>query len=271
MKLLVIGDFQGVFPAKLKRKLKKEAFDAVIALGDYAGIEAWNPYLLYALRCFKDGDFPPSAKEFFGKKKYKQLRKKDQEGAARVFRELNALGKPVFFIFGNHDNDWHKHPYSRRTPLKKNTTFLKKCKNLLSINYRTRVYNGIRLLGFGGHMDVDTNTGREARTRKARARKKLFSLFTPNRETIFVVHYPPKGVFDVIKNKKNPFNRTSVGVRAFTAAIKRFKPNVVLCGHMHEYQGKKKLHGVPVINPGSADEGKYAILEYPSLRVRFEH
>ena len=30
---------------------------------------------------------------------------------------------------------------------------------------------------------------------------------------------------------------------------------------MHEYRGMKKLFGVPVINSGDAEEGKYAVVE----------
>ena len=66
-------------------------------------------------------------------------------------------------------------------------------------------------------------------------------------------------------------NGQSAGIGFFSEAIKKYKPLVVLCGHMHEYQGIKKLHGVPVVNPGDAEKGKYAIVEIGGKgRARFE-
>ena len=70
--------------------------------------------------------------------------------------------------------------------------------------------------------------------------------------------------FDIIKdNKDNPMNNKSAGVNFFNEAIKKYKPKLVFCGHMHEYQDMKKLHGVPVINPGDGEKGKAAIITLP--------
>jgi Icc-related predicted phosphoesterase len=38
---------------------------------------------------------------------------------------------------------------------------------------------------------------------------------------------------------------------------------------MHEYQGKKKLGKSLVVNPGYAHNGKAAIIDWPSLKVKF--
>jgi hypothetical protein len=46
MRILAIGDFQGTFPEKLKRKLKKEEFDIVVGVGDYAGIKEWRTWVM---------------------------------------------------------------------------------------------------------------------------------------------------------------------------------------------------------------------------------
>ena len=56
-------------------------------------------------------------------------------------------------------------------------------------------------------------------------------------------------------------NGKSTGQQFFTEAIRKYQPLVVFCGHMHEYSGMKKLHGVPVVNPGNAEKGKYAVVE----------
>jgi len=109
--------------------------------------------------------------------------------------------------------------------------------------------------------------------RHIKVRERLFSILDKIRKNknprVFIFHYPPYGVFDIIKDKKdNPMNGKSAGVKFFTEAIKKYKPKLVLCGHMHEYQGAKKLHGCLVVNPGDAQKGKYAIVDYPSLKVK---
>ena len=161
----------------------------------------------------------------------------------------------------------------------------KKQKNLISINYRTKVVKGYRFLGFGGYMDTDEMLKRQSydsmeatvgrRKRRARSKKKLDSMLKnvgKNDKAIFVFHYTPRGVFDVIKDRKNVFHGENMGISIFSDAIKKKKPVFALCGHMHEYQGMKKLHGVPVINPGDAGHGKCAVIEIKDkklLRVRF--
>ena len=139
-------------------------------------------------------------------------------------------------------------------------------------------------VGFGGYMDIEAffdkkqfNENKfkiEKRLKRhIKVRERLFSILDKIRKNknprVFIFHYPPYGVFDIIKDKKdNPMNGKSAGVKFFTEAIKKYKPKLVLCGHMHEYQGAKKLHGCLVVNPGDAQKGKYAIVDYPSLKVK---
>ncbi len=106
--------------------------------------------------------------------------------------------------------------------------------------------------------------------RRERTKKKLFEMLSKTLgKRIFILHYPPRGVFDIIRDKKdNPMNGQSAGIGFFSEAIRKYNPLLVLCGHMHEYQGMKKLHGVPVVNPGDAEKGKYAIVELENGRVK---
>jgi len=77
MKILVVGDFQGVFPEKLKRKIAGEEFDFVVGVGDYGGIKEWRPWIINDLARAKRGMPRISPQDFFGKKKFKELLKKD--------------------------------------------------------------------------------------------------------------------------------------------------------------------------------------------------
>jgi len=276
MKLLVIGDFHGNFPEKLKRKIKREKIDLVIGLGDYSGIPEWKPMVMKRLKAAKEGREIPSPEEIIGKKEFKKLLKKDFELGKNVLYNLDKIGKG-FYIFGNGDDEWYKYPFDKKVDSVKkiNINFLKKLKNLKNINYKKTKFKGLEIIGFGGYMDIDAVfdkkefKGAENKEqlkgrirRREKAKERFFNLLKNIKDKkIFVLHYSPKGFFDIIKDiKSNPMNGKSAGINFFTEAIKKYKPLLVVCGHMHEYQGKKKLGKTIIINPGSAFEGKAAII-----------
>jgi Icc-related predicted phosphoesterase len=274
MRLLVLGDFQGRFSVKLLKKLKNEEFDYIIGLGDYAGIKDFMPYVYYSLSQSKKGEKAKSPKEFFGKKKFKEILKKDNKYARNVMKNLDSLGK-VIAIWGNGDDEWYKCKFIKGYPdiNKSNKNFIKNLKNTKNITYGKTKLNEINIIGYGGYMDIEAffkmdkkdYNGKDhtRRNRLEKARKYFFERNDKIKgDRIFLFHYPPMGVFDIIKsNKANPMNGKSAGVRFFREAINKYKPKLVLCGHMHEYQGMKKLYNVPVINPGDAEKDKYAIVD----------
>ena len=270
MKLLVIGDFHGEISKKLKKNLEKVEFDFIIGLGDYAGIEDWRPYINYVFK-IKDRTKIKGPKDFFGKKKFQELMKKDFKAGEQVLKFLDNLGKKGFFVFGNGDDEWYNYPFSKRIlkARKSRLNFLKRIKNLKEMTYKIRKLKGIEFLGFGGYMDAEAN--RKARdhrwqeaadVRTGKANKKMDSqLKKIEKNSIFILHYPPKGVFDIITEKGNPFKGGSTGIKFFRDAIVKKKPFLVLCGHMHEYQGKKKIGNSVVVNPGDASAGKFSIID----------
>lgn len=278
MKILVVGDFQGVFPQKLKNKIKKEDFDLIVGVGDYGGIKDWRPWVMADIASSKTGNGRISAEDYFGKVKLKKILKKDFRVTKNVLKEMDKLNKKGVIVFGNGDDEWYGYPFGqKRTGIKrKNSDVIKKLKNLKDINYGFTKLNGISFIGFGGYMDIDAyfdkkefkesedkKSLKRRKMRREESRRKFESLIRQSKNPrIFVFHYPPQGVFDIIRDKKdNPMNGKSAGIGFFTEAIKKYKPLAVFCGHMHEYQGIKKLHGVHVINPGDAEEGKAAIVE----------
>ena len=279
MKMLVVGDFQGVFPAKLKNKIKKENFELVVGVGDYGGIMDWKPFIFDIFKRLKRGDERISPEDFYGKKKFKAILKKDYKMGKMVLTELNKIGKPVVLIFGNTDDEWYSHPlYKRQKAKKKALNYLKKLKNIKVITYGKTTHNDFDFIGAGGYMDIEAyykkktfkaKSERDNIKRKIKINRKMRGRFfkllrkahISKREKIFVYHFPPYGVFDIIKDKKNPMDGESAGIKYFSEAVKKYKPSLVLCGHMHEYRGIKKIYGVPVINSGDAGEGKAAIVE----------
>ena len=99
--------------------------------------------------------------------------------------------------------------------------------------------------------------------RREKTKKKLFEIIRKTKgKRIFLFHYTPKGFFDIIKDKENPHHGESAGINFFLQAIKRYKPKLVICGHMEEYQGKKKLGQTLIVATGAASEGKAAVIEF---------
>ena len=276
MKILAIGDFHGKFPNKLKSLVKKESIDLVVSVGDFGGIRDWYSYLMKAFEKINKGEPWPSAKEYFGKEKYKQLLKKDEIAEKKVLSAINNLDTKVIFVFGNTDDEWYNYPFDNKIlSIKKSyKNFVKKLKNMKDITYSKTKFKKINFIGLGGYMDIDEylkeEIGNDDKERKQRIKKRREKtkkrLFDNIKKTkgnrIFVFHYPPKGSFDIIKGKKNPRKGTSAGVNFFLESIKKYKPSLVICGHMHEYQGKKKIGKSIVINPGAAVDGKAAIIDY---------
>ncbi len=279
MKMLVLGDFQGKFPEKLRKKLRGEEFDLIIGVGDYGGIDDWRPWLKEMFKQIVNSGEYMSAEEYFGKKKLRKIVNKDEKATKNVLKEINNLGKKVIFVFGNSDDEWYDYPFAKGMKVKKGRKkFIKDLKNFKDITYGRTEHRGLRFAGFGGYMDVKANWNKRDGERLERAKERVrrsgrrLNELLRKKIDILVLHYPPKGIFDIIKDKKNPYNGKSAGIDMFRKEILKRKPKIVLCGHMHEYQGAKKLGKSLVINPGDAEKGKYAVVEISNegkIRVRF--
>lgn len=269
MKILIIGDVHGELK-KLKKELPKHDFDFVVGVGDYAGVEEWRKYIDYWFR-IKDRKKAKSPKEFYGNKKFRALCLKDYHAGKDTLGFLESLGKPGVFVFGNGDDEWYDVSFIPRLKAKKRQlNFLKKLRSLKNINYKHKKIRSLEFLGFGGYMDVSANEGsrdpewQDAVDKRMEKAEKKFEILLKKvgKGSIFVFHYPPLGVFDKIKDKKNPFNGKSSGIDFFRRAILKKKPSLVLCGHMEEYQGKKKLGSSVVVNPGKGSKGLFAIVDF---------
>jgi len=283
MKILAIGDFHGKFPMKLKKFAKD--VDFVIALGDYAGIEGWRPWLKYVFKLRARGEpVNITIKDFLGKKRFSKLMKDDDLAGREVLRQLNHLNKKVIFVFGNGDDRFYTYPFGKFFQgTKTNSNFVKELRNLTNITYGKKRVFGIDFAGFGGFMDASANYDAKSKEpdeiarvkrvhkRNSIAARKFKSILKGTlKDKIFVFHYPPKGAFDLIHEKGNPYNGESAGVEFFAHEIKKHKPILALCGHMHEYQGVKKIGKTLVVNPGAASHGKAAIIEIDDCSKKIE-
>jgi Icc-related predicted phosphoesterase len=263
MKILAIGDFHGKFPAKLK-KLAKES-DLVISTGDFGGSDK----LLKVIFKYWRQDWW----EIVGKRKAKKYIMEDYNSGNKMINDLDKLGTPVYTIAGNWDFD--KTSKSERTAkykLKKIEEIIKKKKNISFIHRTKRNFNGLKVFGFGGRIVPYIYISKEGSPKKdkrdeykkeyQKLTKQMFKNPIKNLD-IFVGHYTPYGYFDKVKFPgENPMNGKHVGFKQYTDYIKKYKPKLFICGHMHEYQGKKKLGDTLIVTTGAAKEGKAAIIYF---------
>lgn len=276
MKILAIGDFHGKFPDKLKRLIRDENSDLILSNGDYAGIDDFRPALT---KMFKMGDKGKrvSVEEILGEKRYNQLLKKDYEQGKMPIRELNKFRIPVLSVFGN--GDWYKWEFGdKKRFYEKFVSGLKFVKN---IHKKKTNMLGLKFVGFGGYIDNDIYLSKkyveekqddEGRVEKRRKRydkeEKQLQKLMKDYPDILLGHYTPFGCLDVMKEKGYYVTGKHLGVSIYNRAIEKYKPMLMVCGHMHENQGQCMIGRTLVINPGAACDGKAAVIEIDEKKKR---
>ncbi len=270
MKILAIGDFHGKFPEKLKKKIKKENPDLILGTGDYTGIDEWRPWLRKSFKAREKGK-DIWVENLMGKKRFGKLLKKDYAAGKVILREINQLKIRTFSVFGN--GDWYRWQFNKTNRDYK--LLIKKLKFIKDINRGKANFKKLKVVGFGGYLDPDiyfTRKGRKAifakpeseKRRRKRYKdweKELMQLMK-NKPDILLIHYTPYKCLDKMKQKGFMLTGSPMGVSSYNRAIKKYKPVLVVCGHMHENPGTCKIGKTMVINPGPASDGKAAIIEF---------
>ena len=81
--------------------------------------------------------------------------------------------------------------------------------------------------------------------------------------SIVLSHPPPYGLFDLV-------GQVHVGSTALRKAIEARRPILVICGHVHEYEGKEILGDTLVVKLGPAEKLRAAEIEISdSIEVKF--
>jgi len=272
MRILAIGDFHGKFPVKLKKKIEKEKIDLILSNGDYAGIDEWRKPLKKVFKATEKGQ-DLTVENIIGKKRYNELLKKDYAAGKVILRELNKLKIKTFSVFGN--GDWYKVFFNPRRWKRDYGLFIKKLKYVKNINRGKARFRKLSIVGFGGYLDPDvyftkkgikaTNSNKEIlkrRKKRYKQQEKRLIKLMKNKPDILLIHYNPYKCLDKMKAKGFLLTGSCMGVCFYNRAIKKYKPKLVVCGHMHENQGKCKLGKTLIINTGAACEGRAAIIEF---------
>ena len=114
---------------------------------------------------------------------------------------------------------------------------------------------GLRLLGLGGANRSPFNTPNEWDENAAEA---LFADLQEGDLDIAVTHAPP---FESGADRIS--SGISVGSKAVAEMVKRVKPALLLCGHIHEAAGIFRLADTLVVNPGQfVAEGHYVDIRW---------
>lgn len=250
MRIIAIGDPHGKVP-KITNLVKKEKPDLILCTGDFADDKGITEHI------FKNWGSPWWIK--IGKKKAKELIKKSEQKGRKVLEYLNSLGVPVYYISGNHEK---KDSFGKGILKKKNLHYMHLKKK--------RIY-GFDFIFHGGYIEpkIFMNpktlkiTKKEANLRKKEhdiVKKKIYALFKKGKgNRIFVTHFTPYLHFDKIKNKQSPMDGKHIGVQAYSDLIKKYQPDLYICGHMHENPGVKKIGKTTAICLGLLKKYVYLI------------
>lgn len=276
MRILAIGDFHGKFPEKLMRKIRKEKFDLIVSPGDFGGNKKWEKIFwkyVYGTEL--------SMEDVIGKEKVNELEKQSFESGKKVLRKLVKLNKKIIAVRGNWDpqdlNDIgfpnHKDAYSKQF-----LYFTKKF-NIKIIDFKKYKFQGVRFIGYprstypgkvNKHITkkFEGKYGKEAKKifiRINKDNKKYFLKFKKliDKNSIFISHnclYRTK--LDKIQKGKH------YGSYLAKKVVEKFKPFLVICGHMHENQGKQKIGKTWIVNTGAGIDGKAAIIGIDSKKKK---
>jgi Icc-related predicted phosphoesterase len=147
-----------------------------------------------------------------------------------MLEQMAALGPPVVLIHGNHEDEDEIVPLLAKFP---SLHWAHNCAvDLL----------GVRFIGFGGH-------GFRMREEDLEElEERLADKF--DERTIVLSHAPPYGTtLDEVEQGWH------VGNESLSDLIRRRKPLLVLCGHIHQcFHRRDTLLGTTIINPGPDGE-----------------
>lgn len=270
VKILAVGDFHGKFPLeKIKKFVKDEGIDFVISVGDFF---PWSMKDLFFKYCYRTDK---NLWDVLGKKEYKKKFLEDlKRGEQKVISKLNELPVPVFTTIGNYDatnindqypddkwkTDWKWAAKDFLSPL------LEKYKNIHRIDYGFAQIGEVVLIGGYGHSS--TGFVKSGAYKKHRAALGfLFKKFRKENKkgrVIFVIHNPPYDTkLDKIgRGADKAVRRKHLGSKMSRRTINRYLPSLVVCGHMHENQGKDKIDKTTVVNTGALVEGKFSVIDF---------
>lgn len=148
-------------------------------------------------------------------------------GLRENFKRLQSIGKKVFFIPGNHEESLGNLP-----------ELIKEFPNIVNFHREEFQQGEYLFLGYGGG-------GFAMKDPEFRKIARRWYGHHQGKKLVLVTHGPPYGT------KIDLLNERHVGNMDYRVFIERIKPNVVICGHLHETAGVlDKIGKTKLIHPG---------------------
>lgn len=285
-KIIAVGDFHGQLSTKLFNTIKKENPDIILTPGDFCGNEKYAK--LEFQYAYENEKIPKEIE-----KEMKILEKKARVDGLRTIQKLKTLNIPIYGVLGNWDPVNYAYDIGakiRRVDKKdhKKIKYLQ-TKNFKLIDFKILELEDFILVGGAsttsqGKIDKKTidkikESSEESpkktrkyvgkRIKEYKRREKIYlKNFIKARELskqtkkpiIFLTHNAPYGTkMSKIRSKTAPkeVRGKDMGSYLERKMINRFKPAMVICGHMHENFGKTKIGKTLVINSGTAMKDHY--------------
>jgi len=155
-----------------------------------------------------------------------------------LFAGLDSLSIPILAVAGNTDNANLEKEFA-------------KYQNMLSIQLRKEVIDGVSFIGLGGTLSVPFLE--KLRPKDNRGLDALAEDLGD--EDILVTHTPPWGILD------RGFASLHGGSRWLRELLERRHPRLLICGHIHEDRGAAAVEGTTVVNCSMGRKGAGALIE----------
>lgn len=260
MKILAISDFHGRVPRISKQKIK---FDILISPGDFSSSDKIRKIQ------FENWQDERRWYEIIGKTKAKKLVIEDIKSGNKVLEKVNKIGSALI-VPGNAeytggDSGWSyldKDYYSNSVA---------KLKNLVDVEYGLFDIGEVQVIGYGKSCAPEKEISRKLCKEIVKALGKLFKQAKKEKKpVVFVSHNVPYKVMDTITLRESPAYGMHTGSDVVRKIIKKYKPLLCVCGHMHESQGVERLGKTIVVNCGYGFNGEYAIIDIDGKNVDVE-
>ncbi|MBU2590258.1 MAG: metallophosphoesterase [Nanoarchaeota archaeon] len=264
MKILAIGDPHGCLE-KIK-KIPNKKVDLILLTGDLGKCDLIRSMDFENIDRLKQG-LPE--KEFSNKQRERAFMQ-PYNSTMQIVRYLSKFA-PVYTIFGNVENsNQETKKESKKIGIELPLLYddLNSMHNVKVINNKIVNFQGIRIGGLKYFLDTNwvkdfqpSNYKKlmkraEKETEKAKKVLKWFDSLD-----ILLCHQPPYHILDKVTAKFAPksYQGKHAGSKTILNYIEKKHPKYVICGHIHEQVGEKKVGKTIIYNLGVAD---YKLIEF---------
>ncbi|MCK5759339.1 MAG: metallophosphoesterase family protein [Clostridiales bacterium] len=167
------------------------------------------------------------------------------KSADKIISEIEKYNKNIIAVHGNWDREDVQDFLEERG---------------YSVHGKGRVVNDVAFFGSGGSNRTPMKTPSEYSEEKIKETLiSAYDMVKDSKKKILISHSPPKGIKD----------RTFLGIKAGSSALTEFiaenKIDLILCGHIHEAHGIKKVDSLFVANSGSFKKGRYISVNFDDV------